>query len=112
MAGERFGALDLVAATDTLLMDSPPNFDSTVNVRFVNRNSTSVRVRLALVDSPGGTAVADLSDEDYLEFDTEILGNEVLEDTGIVVPQSHSLVVRSDTTNVSVVAFGFEEERL
>ena len=38
--------------------------------------------------------------------------NEVLEDTGIVVPENYSLVVVSDTTLVSVVAYGWEEQRV
>jgi len=110
--GERFGAVDLAATTDVVLMDSGANVDSTVNVRFVNRNASLVIIRLALVDEPSGTAVANLANEDYLEFDTTILANEVLENSGIVVPASHSLVVRSDTTGVTVVAYGFEQERI
>lgn len=111
MAAKRFGAVDLsVANMDTVLMDSGSSVDSTVNVRFVNRNASTVKVRLAIVDAPSGTAVANLSDEDYLEYDTEILANEVLENTGIVVPASYSLVIRSDTTDVNAIAYGFEQE--
>ena len=50
MAGKRFGALDLSATTNTVLMAGASNFDSTVNVRFTNRNAAPVKVRLALVD--------------------------------------------------------------
>lgn len=110
MTARRFGALDLAANTNTVLMSSANNFDSTVNIRFVNRNATSIRVRLALVDAPAVSALVDLSNSDYLEFDTEILPNEVLENTGIVVPENYSLVVRSDSASVSVVAYGFEEQ--
>jgi hypothetical protein len=112
MTARRFGAVDfLTTNTNVVLMSSPANFDATVNVRFVNRNSSSsVKVRLALVDSPSGTALVNLSNEDYLEFDTTILPNEVLEETGITVPENHTLVVRSDTLLVNVIAFGFEEQ--
>ena len=112
MTGRRFGALDLTAATDTVLMDAPTGFDVTTNVRFVNRNSTEVRIRLALVDAIAASAVGDLSDEDYLEFDTKILANEVLENTGIIVPENYSLVVRADVIGVSVTSFGFEEQKV
>lgn len=110
MTAQRFGALDLAATTDTILMTGSPGTNTTVNVRFVNRNSTEVRIRLALVDANALTALADLSNEDYLEYDTEILGNEVLENTGLAIPASYTLVVRSDTTNVTCIAFGFEEQ--
>lgn len=110
MAAKRFGALDLAATTDTVLMSGASNFDSTVNVRFTNRNATPVRVRLALVDDIAASAVANLSDEDYLEYDVEIRANGVLENTGLAIPENYSLVARSDTTSVSVIAFGFEEQ--
>jgi len=110
MTAKRFGALDLILNTDTLLMSGPTGFSSTVNVRFVNRNSTSVMIRLALVDEPAASALANLSAEDYLEFDIELRPNGVLENTGIVVPEDYSLVARSNTNDVTVIAFGFQEE--
>ena len=110
MSGKRFGALDLVAATEAVLMSGLTGTNSTVNVRLVNRNSTQVKVRLALVDAPAATALTALADEDYLEYDTVILGNEVLENTGIVVPEDFSLVARSDSNDVTCIAFGFEEQ--
>ena len=112
MTAKRFGALDLVLNTDTLLMSGPASFSSTVNVRFVNRNSTPVRVRLALVDEPAASALAELDPEDYLEFDVSVRANGVLENTGIVVPEDYSLVARSDTGGVTVIAFGFQEENV
>ncbi len=110
MAARRFGALDLLQNTYTVLMSGATEFSSTVNVRFVNRNSVSVRVRLALVDAPSAGALAALADEDYLEFDLELRANGVLENTGIAVPADYTLVVRSDTDDVTAVAFGFEEQ--
>lgn len=112
MTAKRFGALDLTSNTNTLLMSGPSGFSSTANVRFVNRNSSPVKVRLALVDEPAASAVANLSVEDYLEFDIEVRANGVLENTGIVVPEDYSLVARSDTDDVTVVAFGFEEQNV
>lgn len=109
MTAKRFGALDLILDTDTILMSGPLGFSSTANVRFVNRNSSPVKIRLALVDEPAASALANLSTEDYLEFDIEIRANGVLENTGIVIPENFSLVARSDTNDVTVIAFGFEE---
>jgi len=110
MAARRFGALDLAATTPTVLMAGASNFDSTVNVRFTNRNAFPVRVRMALVDDIFANALASLSDEDYLEFDVEIRANGVLENTGLAVPEDFSLVAESDTTLVTVIAYGFEEQ--
>ena len=112
MTAKRFGAEDLAATTDTVLMDVPSGFDATVNVRFVNRNTTEVRIRLAMVDASAGSALASLSDEDYLEYDTKIIGNEVIENTGIPIPEGYSLVVRSDTNNVTAICYGFQEQRV
>lgn len=110
MAARRFGALDLAASTDTVLMASASNFDSTVNVRFTNRNASPITVRLALVDDIAANALASLSDEDYLEYGVEIRANGVLENSGLAVPENYSLVVWADTADVSVVAYGFEEQ--
>ena len=106
---KRFGALDLVANTETILMTGATGFNTTANVRFVNRNATDVTVRLALVDAPAGTALASLSVEDYLEYDTVLLANQVLENTGLAIPDDYTLVVRADSTGVTVVAYGYEE---
>lgn len=110
MTATRFGALDLIANTDAELMTGPTGFSSTVNVRFVNRNSTSARIRLALVDAGFGLAIAALDVEDFLEFDLELRANGVLENTGIPIPDGFTLVVRSDTNDVTAVAYGFTEK--
>ena len=112
MTAKRFGALDLTLNTYTILMSGPAGFSSTANVRFVNRNATPVKVRLALVDAPAASALVSLASEDYLEFDIEVRANGVLENTGIVIPENFSLVARSDTSSVTVVAFGFEEQNV
>lgn len=112
MTAKRFGALDLAATTDTVLMSGATGYSTTVNVRFTNRNAAAITVRLALVDADGAGALGALADEDYLEYDTPIVAKGVLENTGIAIPEDYSLVVYSDTANVSVVAFGFEEQNI
>ena len=107
MAARRFGALDLSSpGTNVVLMSGTAGWDSSVNVRFTNRNSA------ASVDAPAATALTSLTDADWIEYDTLIQPNEVLEDTGVVVPENYSLVVSSDTTLVSVVAYGWEEQKV
>jgi hypothetical protein len=105
MASGRLGAADLVATTDTSLYTVPASTLSVVNVSICNRGAVSVAVRIAVVDG----AIGVVANEDYIEFDTVIVANGVLERTGIVMAATHSLLVRSDTANVSAVAWGFED---
>ena len=109
MAAKRFGAENLFQDVDTVLLEGAANTNSTMNIRFVNRNSITARVRLALVDEPAATAIANLEVEDYLEFDAPVGSNDVLEELGIAVPAGFSIVVRADENNVNVIAYGFEE---
>lgn len=93
---------DLSAATDTTLYTVPEDTFSVLTISLCNRNDTSVTVRIAISDSgtPGGS--------DYLEYDTELLANGVLERTGIVAQAGKVVVVRSNSTQVSAVAYGIE----
>lgn len=111
MSARRFGAITLFADVDVVLMEGAADTNSTVNVRFVNHNSgTKVNVRLAMVDASAATAIAELLPEDYLDYNAEIAPWDILEDTGIVVPAGYSLVARSNTSDVNVIAYGFEEQ--
>jgi len=110
MASGRFGALDLMANNDVVLMEGLAGNDRVANIRFVNRNGISVTVSMALVPFPAATAIANLDPADYLEFDAQIGPNNILENTGIVVPTGFSIIVKSNTNNVNVIAYGFTEE--
>ena len=105
MASGRLGAADLSATTNTSIYTVGADTLATVNVSICNRNASAVAVRLAHVDG----AIGALADEDYIEYDAVIPANCVLERTGVVMAATHSLIAYSDTANVSVVAWGFEE---
>ena len=105
MASGRLGAVDLAATTNTLLHTGATGKVTTLSVNFANRNATAVVVRLFHPDGAIGT----LADEDYVEPDVTIQPNGVLERTGIVLAATHTIVVYSDTANVSVQAWGWEE---
>ncbi|WP_136420285.1 hypothetical protein [Herbaspirillum sp. ST 5-3] len=102
MASGRLGASDLSATTNTSVYTVPASKVATVSVSICNRNATSVTVRLAV--STSGTP----NDADYLEYDTTIDANSVLERTGIVMDETKVLVAYASGTGVSVVAYGFE----
>ena len=105
MASGRLGAVDLAATTNTLVHTGRTGYVTTCSVNFANRNATPVVVRLFHLDGAIGT----LSTEDWIEPDVTIQPNGVLERTGIVLAATHTIVAYSDTANVSVQVWGWEE---
>jgi hypothetical protein len=105
MSSGRLGALDLIAVTDTLLYTVPAGKVATVNLSMCNRNDFKVDIRAALVDG----LLIDLADEDYFEYDSTLCDTQPLERSGIVMGAGQSIIVYSDTSNVSAVLWGWEE---
>lgn len=103
MASGRLGASDLSATTNTTVYTVPADTLAAFCVNICNRNTSSITVRLALAAS--GTPSAG----EYLEYDTVIMGNGVLERTGLVLDAGKLVVAYSSTANVSVVVVGIEE---
>lgn len=102
MPSGRLGASDLAATTNTSVYTVPASTFAVVNLSICNRNATSITVRVSV--SSSGTP----ANSEFIEYDTTILANGVLERTGIVMDAGKILVVRSSTTNVSAVAYGIE----
>lgn len=105
MATGILGRLDFVtagAATNAGLYTVPEGIFTVATVSICNRSSSPITVRLAVSDS--GTP----DDADYLEFDTEVLANGVLERSGLVLQENKIIVVRSSSTSASAVAMGIE----
>jgi hypothetical protein len=102
MATGKLGSADLSATTLTTVYTCPTDTFTVATVSFCNRGNSAVAVRLALADTDTPT------DDEFIEFDVEILGKGVLERTGIVLKATERLVVYSNAANVSVVAFGIE----
>ena len=107
MANGILGSADLAATTYTKIYLVPVNTFSVVTINVVNKNSTSITVRLAVAKTdPDGllTPVAD----DYLEYDVEVLPNGVLERTGIVIDASRQVYAYSSAANTAVMVYGIE----
>ena len=103
MATGRLGTATLTAATDTSLYTVPADTFAVVSINLCNRSaSTAADVRIAICDA--GTPTND----EFLEFDSELLASGVIERTGIVMDAGKILVVRSSTNDVTAVAYGIE----
>ena len=107
MANGILGSADLTAATYTGVYLVPEDTFSVVTVSICNKNSSSITVRLAVAKTdPLGNTIP--VGDDYLEYETEILPNGVLERTGIVIDASRQIYARSTATNTAVMVYGIE----
>lgn len=103
MASGTLGQSSLSATTNTTVYTVPTGKVGTFSVNICNRNAATIVVRLAVAATgTPGTA-------EYLEYGTTIQPNGVLERTGIVATAAKNVVVYSNTTNVSVNVYGYEE---
>ena len=101
------GKINIPAATDTPVYTVATGNMSTVSINLVNTSSTvTAKIRIGITTS-GSLAAAD-----YIEYDTSLTPNGVLERTGIVLGASDIVYVRSDVANVTARVYGFEEAAL
>ena len=104
MATGRLSGTDLTTTAATSVYTCPVTTFSVVSVSICNRTALAVTVRLALTTSSATPATTD-----YLEYDSSLSANGVLERTGIVMTAGNQLVVTGGTGNaLSVVVVGIE----
>lgn len=104
MASGIFGQVSLANTSFNTVYTVPATTIGYVNFNVVNRNTTNASVRIAIAQTAGSP-----NDSEYIEFDTVIPGNGVLERTGFVINAGKNLVIRSNVTGVSISAYGVEE---
>jgi hypothetical protein len=104
MANGVLGRVSLASTTLTTVYTVPIGQLAYANVNVTNRTGASAAVRIALAQ----TAAAPLASE-YIEYDSFVAPNGVLERTGIVLDAGWSIVAYSDKANVSVQAYGIEQ---
>lgn len=102
MPSGRLGVADLAAITNTTVYTCAATSFGVVNVNVCNRNTTAVTVRLAVA------AAATPVNSEWIEFDTIIPANSVLERTGIAISPTQRIVAYASAANVSVVVGGVE----
>jgi hypothetical protein len=105
MATGRLGTANITSTSATTLYTVPASTFSVVSVNIVNRSSsTAALIRLAVASSatPGA--------DEWIEFDSSLVANGVLERTGIVIKTGELIVVQTTTATpaLSVVVYGIE----
>ena len=102
MANGRLGAVTISAASNITAYTCPVDTFAVVTVNVLNRSATSrdIRVAVAATDTP--------TVNEYIEYDVELLGNGVLERTGIVLSAGQKIVVFSNSTDCNAVVYGIE----
>ena len=104
MATGRLGTADLALTTITDVYTVPTSKIASVNISVCNRNSSAIKIRLAISD----TTVTQ-GDDEFIEYDYSLTGNGVLERTGIMLDAGKIITAYSDTLDVTVVVTGIEE---
>lgn len=103
MATGILGQSSPAATTNTTVYTVPAATTATFNVSIANTTGNIIAVRLAVAST--GTPAA----SEYLEYDTALPANGVLERTGIVAQAAERVVVYASATGLSVSVYGYEE---
>lgn len=103
MASGILGQAALSATTNTTVYTVPASTLAVVNVNVVNRAGTASTVRIALSSS------ANPDTSEWIEYDSTIPANGVIERTGIAINAAERVVVYASTANCSVSVYGLEQ---
>jgi hypothetical protein len=102
MAGGLLGKASLAANTDTSIYTVPASTVTTANINMVNTTAAAITIRLSIGSATPAAA-------DYIEYETSLPANGVMERSGIVMSAAEVVVARASATGVSIRAFGFTE---
>lgn len=105
MATGRLGTANITSTSDTTVYTVPTSTFSVVSVNVCNRSSSAAaQIRIAVASS------STPSTAEYIEYDSSLVANGVLERTGIVMDAGKLLVVQTPTSTpaLSVVVYGIE----
>jgi hypothetical protein len=101
----RLGTADITTTSNTTIYTCPAATFAVISVNIANRSS-SIATDIRIAVSSTGTPSLD----EFIEYDSELVANGVLERTGLVLDAGKQLVVSTTTgsSTLSVVAYGIE----
>lgn len=105
MATGRLGTANITTTADTTVYTVPATTFAVVTVNVVNRSaSANASIRIAVASSATPTTA------EYIEYDSALVPNGVLERTGLVMDAGKLIVVQTPTATptLSVVVYGIE----
>lgn len=102
MASGRLGAVALIASTNNTIYQVL-NDVSVVSISVLNKDTAETTIRLAIATS-GSPGAAD-----WIEYDSKLPANGVLERTGIVLSSGEFVVAYTPGSSVVVRVHGYEE---
>lgn len=102
MASGILGQSSPAATTNTTVYTVPADKTATFNVNCVNRGDLPGTVRLAV--AAGSTP----TDAEWIEYETSVSANGVLERTGIVAQAGKRIVAYASSAAFSFSVYGYE----
>ena len=105
MATGRLGTANITTTANTTVYTVPASTFSVVSLNVVNRSSSaSAQIRIAIASASTPTI------DEWIEYDSSLVANGVLERTGLVLDAGKLLVVQTPTSTpaLSVVVHGIE----
>lgn len=102
MATGILGQAAPAAATNTTVY-TVPTTTAVTTISVVNRGATAVAVNIAVA------ATGTPTNSEYIEYQTVIEANGVLERAGVVANNGKRFVVYATTADTSVTIYGYEE---
>jgi hypothetical protein len=104
MATGILASIDITnASTDTQLYACPSGMVASFSLSMVNRTASPVQVNIAL------TTATTVTNGEYIAYGYTIYPNETYERAGLVITEGQFVYVRSTTTGVNAIAYGYEE---
>lgn len=103
MATGILGQAALAAATNTTVYTVPAATTAVVTISAVNRGAGAAAVNVAVA------ATGTPANSEYIEYQTIVDANGVLERAGVVANAGERFVVYSTNADTSVTIYGYEE---
>lgn len=109
MASGRIAANTLTGNTYTVVYTVPSNNVASFTTSVTNFGTSNSRISLALSTANSATSNVPTNGE-WITYTTVLRGGSTLEKTGLVLDAGKSLIAITDTDNLNILIYGFEEE--